>query len=222
MHATPVVDDMPKTNAKLGDQIGVSYWGAKSKYGATIKDALDFVLHKGPGKEDITDIFPLVAAIAAAYGDPNGSYNAFLRRNDKRYGQAPYYFYDQAAAFTKAPTSTRQNSGGKESGDPPTAEQLSTTSTSSAPVVSFAEPSSSARVSSSVVSQTSRSSHSAGGATILLPSVARAAAPTPTIPFECPAAFATETEVELDDGVYVSCDQLKPFYGYADAVMNGA
>jgi len=40
------------------------------------------------------------------------------------------------------------------------------------------------------------------------------ALPTPTISFECPAAFATGTEVQLDDGVYVTCDELKPFYGY--------
>lgn len=38
--------------------------------------------------------------------------------------------------------------------------------------------------------------------------------PTPTIAFECPAAFATGTEVQLDDGVYATCDELKPFYGY--------
>lgn len=198
----------------------MSYWNAKSKYGATIKDALDFVLHKGSGKEDITDIFPLVAAIAAAYGDRDGSYNAFLRRNDKRYGQAPYYFYDQAGALTKAPTSMRQSGSGKEGSDSPIIERSSTSPTSSAPAMLSSVPGPASQVPFSKKTRSTQTSRSAGGATILLPSVARAAAPTPTIPFECPAAFATATEVELDDGVYVSCSQLKPFYGYVDAVTN--
>ena len=47
-----------------------------------------------------------------------------------------------------------------------------------------------------------------------------AATATPTIPFVCPPAFATAASVQLDDGVYVTCAELKPFYGYVDAVSN--
>ena len=31
-----------------------------------------------PKKEQVSDIFPHVAAVAAAYGDPTGKYQAFL------------------------------------------------------------------------------------------------------------------------------------------------
>jgi hypothetical protein len=32
------------------------------------------------------------------------------------------------------------------------------------------------------------------------------------IPFECPAAFLVTQEVEIDNGIFVTCDELKPFY----------
>jgi hypothetical protein len=31
-------------------------------------------------------------------------------------------------------------------------------------------------------------------------------------PFECPEVFAFEQEVEIDNGIFVTCDELKPFY----------
>jgi hypothetical protein len=36
--------------------------------------------------------------------------------------------------------------------------------------------------------------------------------PTPPIPFECPAVFTLAEEVEIDNGIFVTCDELKPFY----------
>ena len=32
------------------------------------------------------------------------------------------------------------------------------------------------------------------------------------MPFECPAAFALAEEVEIDNGIFVTCDELEPFY----------
>ena len=34
------------------------------------------------------------------------------------------------------------------------------------------------------------------------------------VPFECPQVFALlqETEVEVDDGLYVTCETLQPYY----------
>ncbi|EJD00425.1 chondroitin AC/alginate lyase, partial [Fomitiporia mediterranea MF3/22] len=165
------------TNAKLGDQLGLNFWSAKSKYGATIKDALDFVMAKGPGNEDIADIFPHIAAVAAAYGDPNGKYASYLRQRDERYQVSPYYFYDQPGALVKAPTSTKD----KE-------EQT----------IAEAEGKLGELVES------------------LKPTPTDLPVATPTIPWECPAAFAKATQVELDDGVYVTCDELKHLYGYTD------
>ena len=30
--------------------------------------------------------------------------------------------------------------------------------------------------------------------------------------FECPQVFETAKEVELEDGLFVTCDELKPYY----------
>ncbi|KAL5501024.1 hypothetical protein ACEPAH_9411 [Sanghuangporus vaninii] len=172
------------TNAKLGDQLGLNFWTTKSKYGANIKDALDFVLAKGPGNEDIADIFPHVAAIAAAYGDPNGKYASYLKQKDPRYQVSAYYFYDQPAALTRAPASPKSKAEQEILG---LAEQLEDFEDLAQSLEATEQP-----------TPTS------------LPIA------TPTIPWECPVAFATQTRVELDDGVYVTCDELKPLYGYAD------
>ena len=32
------------------------------------------------------------------------------------------------------------------------------------------------------------------------------------IPFACPAVFDHAQEVELEDGLYVTCEELKPLY----------
>lgn len=137
------------------------------------------MLHVGPGKEDVTDIFPHVAAIAAAYGDPAGTYMAYLQKTDNNFMTAPYYYYNQPAALTQAPNAPK-GKGKMMAGDVSSEQQP------------LAVPSVS-----------------------LVPTPTNAPTATPTIPWECPEAFATATEVELDDGVYVTCDELKPLYGYA-------
>lgn len=162
-----------QTNAKLGDQLGLNFWTAKSKYGATIKDALDFVMNKGPGKEDVTDIFPHVAAIAAVYGDPSGKYMAYLKKFDTHFMTAPYYYYDQEGAMSgvhKTPNGKDEVQAGEPAQQPLKLDDDSVSSTNTSSI--------------------------------------------PTIPWECPAAFATTLKVQLDDGVFVTCDELKPFYGY--------
>jgi hypothetical protein len=32
------------------------------------------------------------------------------------------------------------------------------------------------------------------------------------IPFECPQVFALVASVEIDDGIFVTCDELRQFY----------
>lgn len=150
----------------------------KSKYGATIKTALDFVMAKGPGKEDISDIFPHVAAIAAVYGDPGGKYMAYLKKNDPHYLSAPYYYYDQSGAFTQNKEAVVENE----------AEWL----------MDSEQP---------FLQETFDANNTQADT---LPGAA------PSIPFECPPVFATAKRVQLDDGIYVTCDQLKPFFGYVN------
>ena len=40
----------------------------------------------------------------------------------------------------------------------------------------------------------------------------------PQVPFVCPAVFDDAKETELEDGLFVSCDELKPFYGISHLV----
>lgn len=95
-----------QTNAKLGDALGLNLWTARSKYGATIQTAVNFVMSTNPKNEDVTEILPHVAAVAAAYGDPKGKYAAFLRKTDPNYQAKPYWFYDQTEALLSSPAAT--------------------------------------------------------------------------------------------------------------------
>ncbi|KAJ7492812.1 chondroitin AC/alginate lyase [Mycena latifolia] len=88
------------TLAKLGDQLGVNFWTAQSRYQATIQTALDFVMKLDPKDEDVTEVLPHVAAVAAAYGDPTGKYAAFLGQTMADYKKKPFFFYNQPEAFS--------------------------------------------------------------------------------------------------------------------------
>jgi len=94
------------TGAKLGDELGLDLWPVKSRYGTTIQDAAKYLMRLDPKDEDISESFPHVAAVAAAYGDPHGSYSSFLRK-DPNYQKSPFYFYDQPKAYPKAQTRKR-------------------------------------------------------------------------------------------------------------------
>lgn len=131
-----------------------------------------------PKNEDVSDIFPHVAAIAAAYGDPKGKYSAFLQKHDSDYKSRPYWFYDQSAALPNSPAGKAKQSvaefANSTQADSPAQvhRRLEHVDTSSASVVAREDP----------------------------------------IPFECPAVFDDVPAVELEDGLFVTCDQLQPFY----------
>lgn len=112
-----------------------------------------------PNGEDVSQIFPHVAAVAAAYGDPTGKYAAYLKKMDSTYESKSYWFYDQPLAFPNSPSSTKQARRYSRKRD----DSVST------------------------------------------PDV-------PVIPFECPAIFNDAVKVEIDNGLYVSCDDLRPYY----------
>jgi len=168
-----------QTNAKLGDQLGVDFWSAKSKYGATIQTVLDYTMSLNPKKEDVTEILPHVASIAAAYGDPTGKYAAFLKKMMLGYQSKPFWFYDQTSAL---PSSPAAHSSGKRSSM--WAREGEGEGEGEGKIFSFP------------------------GAQIVRPDS------DASIPFACPIAFGGDGsgEVELDDGVFVTCSQLKPFY----------
>lgn len=175
--------------AKLGDALGVDFWTTKSKYGATIQTALDFVLASGPGDEGFDDVYPHVAAVAAAYGDPKGKYKAFLKKQLSTYETKPFWFYDQPSALTKAPTSSKAHAAllPVDGGDGDTAPSGpdDRDSDDDGP----GEP------------DDDDDSDPAGS----VPSA-------PKIPFTCPEAFKYTSKVEIDNGIFVTCEQLRPLY----------
>ncbi|KAM5538155.1 hypothetical protein V8D89_008042 [Ganoderma adspersum] len=163
------------TNAKLGDQLGMDFWTAKSKYGATIQNAVDYTMAINPKNEDITDIFPHIAAVAAAYGDPQGKYSAFLRSKAQGYTTEAFWFYDQSAALPHSPAGQSKRRRDHDIGFDRTEPN---------------EPSAEDDMATDAIKDVSPGD----------------------IPFECPEAFTAAKAVELEDGIFVTCDELKPYY----------
>ncbi|KAJ6627121.1 alginate lyase-domain-containing protein [Mycena sp. CBHHK59/15] len=96
------------TLAKLGDQLGLNLWTAKSKYQATIQTAVDYVMKTDPKSEDVTEVVPHIAAAAAAYGDPDGKYASFMRKTMPNYQSKPFWFYDQTDALPRSPAAQKR------------------------------------------------------------------------------------------------------------------
>ena len=96
-------------NAKIGDQLGLNFWTAKSKYGATIQTALDYTMALDPKGELQVEIVPHVASIAAAYGDLNGKYTTFMKKVLSDYRSRSFWFYDQTTALPNSPAARHVN-----------------------------------------------------------------------------------------------------------------
>ncbi|KAH9944487.1 chondroitin AC/alginate lyase [Epithele typhae] len=167
------------TNAKLGDALGLDFWTAKSKRGATIQDALDFAMRADPKGERVSDLVPHVAAVAAAYGDPKGKYRAFLQKADAAFEGEPFWLYDQPAAVPHSPAGRA-------------AAKKKTRSAEERRGLGHG-----LAVEGAAAAQGSRLEGRGG------------AAPPE---FECPAVFEMEDVTELEVGLFVTCDQLKPYY----------
>ncbi|KAL1952072.1 hypothetical protein VTO73DRAFT_1221 [Trametes versicolor] len=176
------------TNAKLGDQLGMNFWTAKSKYGATIQTALDYVMGLDPDDEDISDVFPHVAAVAAAYGDPKGKYAAFLQKQESDFASQPFWFYDQSSALSNSPASAKAAKVKKHRS---AARDLLAGGAANATQALAAD--------------------FAGVAQGAMGHVLDEVSSEP-IPFECPGVFRFAKETELEDDLFVTCDVLEPFY----------
>ena len=97
-----------QTAAKIGDYLGMDFWTKKTRNGATIQQALDFTMAHDPKKEAVSQIFPHVAAVAAAYGDPDMKYANFLQAHRPAYKSDRYWLYDQAPALKMSPLRRRE------------------------------------------------------------------------------------------------------------------
>ena len=166
-------------NAKLGDALGQDFWTAKSKYGATIQTALDYAIVVDPKSETMDDLVPHVAAVAAAYGDPQGKYRSFLERQLPGYRKKPLWFYNQPSSLVKGPTSSRAKTLSVIEGGGSDDDEL--------PGGGEGEPGSD-------------------------PDVQGPVGAKPKIPFTCPDAFKGATRVEIENDIFVTCEQLRPLY----------
>ncbi|KAF9781242.1 chondroitin AC/alginate lyase [Thelephora terrestris] len=83
------------TNARLAKYAGWDVYQHTTNSGATIQKALDFTMTIDPGKEVASELYPIVAAVGAIYGDPNGTYTSFLARFDEAYPAEPHFLWNQ-------------------------------------------------------------------------------------------------------------------------------
>ncbi|KAG8747250.1 hypothetical protein FRC10_001866 [Ceratobasidium sp. 414] len=108
------------TNAKLADYIGANFWDRRSKYGATIQTAVNYLMSLDPNGEKVEEALPHVAAVAAAYGDPKGTYAQYLKNRNRNYAKKPFWFYDQPAAIARSSAKPRNVVRDESSSDSPT------------------------------------------------------------------------------------------------------
>lgn len=137
----------------------------------------------GAKGEDLSDIFSHVAAASAAYGDPKGKYAAFLQKNVQNYKTLPFWFYDQSGALPNSPAGKAGKRG--DAGDDTLSAMAPNTTDGSG-----------------TMAQTT----AAGNGSLPIESAGT------TIPFECPAVFEDAPAVEVEDGLFVTCDELRPFF----------
>ncbi|BEJ11394.1 hypothetical protein CspHIS471_0108160 [Cutaneotrichosporon sp. HIS471] len=84
------------TAARIGEYAGVNLWDAQSAEGATIQTACDFAMAYNPGNEVPDELYPLVAAVGAHYGDPDGKYAGWLNeKTNGDYINDPSFFWTQ-------------------------------------------------------------------------------------------------------------------------------
>lgn len=93
--------ELRQTNARLSQYLdpSSSVWSLRSLSGATIQTALDFVMQINPSltneTQDVVELLPNVAAVAAAYGDTSGKYGVFLSEHDPLFWSQAYFLWSQ-------------------------------------------------------------------------------------------------------------------------------
>lgn len=107
------------TVAKLGSYLGVDRWRTQTRYKATIKTAIDYLVTLDPGQEEKAAAMPLVACALSVYGDDNKStYRKYLESFGTRssedgksrtftYKTKSWWFYEQPDAM-KGPQHRRR------------------------------------------------------------------------------------------------------------------
>ncbi|EAU83852.2 hypothetical protein CC1G_09521 [Coprinopsis cinerea okayama7 len=113
-----IAADGEQTNARIWKYADPSsnVWEITSAEGATIKTALDYAMtHSASSSGEsqyAAELYPIVAAVASVYGDPDGQYLNFLQENDEGFYAEPYFLWN-SGEWTSDVTSTARPGGPK-------------------------------------------------------------------------------------------------------------
>lgn len=160
----------------------MDFWTKTTRNGATIQQALDFTMAQDPKKEAVSQVFPHVAAVAAAYGDPDKKYANFLQTHNGNYRSDRYWLYDQAVALKMSPSRRNEK---RDRRRPLRWKRQDVDDLEEYPD---------------------------GDGVVMPPEFQNETTSTKGTTFRCPEAFSGQEEIELDNGVFVRCDQVRPFY----------
>jgi hypothetical protein len=81
--------------ARIGEYLGFDAWNLTTINGSTIQDACNWAMLIPSYDEAAGELYPNVADIGSKYGDPNGTYAAFLYSRQPTYAHNPYFLWDQ-------------------------------------------------------------------------------------------------------------------------------
>ncbi|TXT07333.1 hypothetical protein VHUM_03053 [Vanrija humicola] len=73
------------TTGRIAEYAGANFWNSTATSGAGIEKAAEFAMAYPPGEDKADELFPVIAAVASIFGDPEGKYAAWL--NDKSQGK---------------------------------------------------------------------------------------------------------------------------------------
>ncbi|WVQ82340.1 hypothetical protein IAT38_004468 [Cryptococcus sp. DSM 104549] len=85
------------TNARISDYVGLSPsgWDRRTSANTSIVDALAFAMGTSPADTNEVNqekqLNPVVAAVAAKFGDPNGTYAEYLKESDPYFPGQPWF-----------------------------------------------------------------------------------------------------------------------------------
>ncbi|TFK52748.1 chondroitin AC/alginate lyase [Heliocybe sulcata] len=83
------------TNARLGTYIGFNAWTLPTSAGSTIQTAADHAMSLSAASEQESELYPVVAAVGAVYGDPDNKYAGYLKQREYNYAIQPYFLWNQ-------------------------------------------------------------------------------------------------------------------------------
>lgn len=84
---------------RISEYAGKAQWSQKTRSGAGIPQACNYVMNFPPGQDMASELWPYVAAVAAIYGDDGNKYSQWLQKqSDGSYFSDASYYWNQPLA----------------------------------------------------------------------------------------------------------------------------